>query len=135
MTPPIDRVRAALATLCVRAAVEPADASDAAARAVVGVLRRTGCLDAPAFDDERHMPDVCPVATWVRLETGLACYVSTGGGPGKWHGERPGRAVLVTLRDEQVKGDAVDLPPAVDAAVRLIDASHGAAAKEGGRAA
>lgn len=135
MTPPIDRVRAALLALCQRANIDPADASRVAAEAVIGVLRRTGCLDAPVFADEHHLPDMCPVATWVRLETGLACYVSTGGMPGKWRTGRPGRAIVVGLCGEQVKGDAVDLPPAVDEAVKVIDASHGKAAKEGGQAA
>lgn len=131
MTDTLARVRAALDALCARANVEPGDQSAAAARAVVGVLRRTGCFDAPAFGDERHMPDCCPVAVWVRLETGLAVYVSSGTDRGRG---KPGRAVLlgdlVPTGDPRVPArrerEVVELPPAVDGAVVLIDAKHGA---------
>jgi hypothetical protein len=149
MTPPPDRVADALARLVALAQCDPADESPPAARRVVGVLRRTGCFDAPRFPDESHMPDCCPLATWIRLETGLAAYVSGGVMPGSGRREpEPGRAILLGAlvpgaelpREPGAVGrrygpdvrevSSVVLPAVVTAAVRLIDRGFGVADQE-----
>ncbi len=129
ITNPLPRITAALTRLCAAASVSPDDGSIAAGRAVVGVLKRAGCLSAG---------DPCPLSLWLHRETGLAVYVSGSTGHNGGRAPQPGRVVHITGRSVHswgVNGGtgsvlhtnvvACELPAAIDAAVRLVDAGHG----------
>ena len=144
MTLPIDRVRDALAALCAKAGVARNDTSKPAAEAVVGLLRRTGCFS-DKFADDLLLPEMCPLAAWLRLEAAVPLDVSLfvsreTGITGRE--KEPGRIILLgelvvggPSRIDQRENAFVELPWAVTAAVRLIDESYGMAGTEGAKAA
>jgi hypothetical protein len=128
----LSRVSASLARLCERAGADPDDRTEAAASRVAGVLRRTGCFHRRDLSAELHLPDVCPLAVWVRLEAAVPWEyaVCVSGQVNHGHGPRdPGRAIL--LGEWEGTGESrvlarresgsVPLPWVLSNAVRSID--------------
>lgn len=114
MTDAARAVASALAQLCFRAGVSPADGSDEAAALVCGRLAAEGATG-PA-----HCPVSCPLGAWLRRATGLTAVPPAPHDTVLLVGPEYVLVLAPKVNGRRVLRDKVPLPAALAAAVRRI---------------